>query len=325
MSYKIALIGAGQLGSRHLQGIAKSTLNIDIEVVEPFETSREVAKTRFEEIPTNDKVKSIKYLENIGQLAENIDLVIVATNADVRFMVVEELLSTKKVKNLILEKVLFQKIDDYTKTKELLQKSHTKCWVNHPRRMYPFYQELKEKLKKSNSFNFSISGGNWGLACNGLHFLDLISYLSNSNDFTLNTDFLDKEIKETKRTNFIEFTGNLIGKTINSSFSINSFDIKSPMQFSIASNTLNAVIDESNGWIRIKSMDNDWKEEIKNEKIVYFQSELTNIILDEILNKGMSSLPTYEESMKTHLVFLDSLLSFINNNSDEKFEYCPIT
>lgn len=325
MIYKIAVIGAGQLGSRHLQGIAKSTLNIDIEVVEPFETSREVAKTRFEEIPTNDKVRSIKYLENIGQLTENIDLVIVATNANVRFMVVEELLSTKKVKNLVLEKVLFQKIDEYIKTKELLQKSHTKCWVNHPRRMYPFYQDLKEKLKKSNSFNFSVSGGDWGLACNGLHFLDLMSYLSNSNNFELNTNFLNKEIKETKRKNFIELTGNLIGKTFNSSFNINSFDIKSPMQFSITSNTLNAVIDESNGWIRIKSINTDWKEEIKNEKIVYFQSELTNIILDDILNKGMSPLPKYEESMKVHLIFLENLLAFVNNNSNKKFEYCPIT
>lgn len=325
MNYKIALIGAGQLGSRHLQGIAKSTLNIDIEVVEPFEASREIAKTRFEEMPTNDKVKSIKYLENIGQLTENIDLVIIATNADVRFMVVEELLLTKKVKNLVLEKILFQKIDEYIKVNELLQKSNTKCWVNHPRRMYPFYQELKEKLKKSSSFNFSISGGNWGLACNGLHFLDLISYLSNSNDFELNTDFLDKEIRETKRKNFIELTGNLIGKTSNSSFNINSFDIKSPMQFSITSNTLNAVIDESNGWIRIKSIDTNWNEEIKNEKIVYFQSELTNIILDEILNKGMCCLPTYEEAMKIHLVFMQTLLNFINCISNERFEYCPIT
>lgn len=80
----------------------------------------------------------------------------------------------------------------------MLKKSDTKCWVNHPRRMYPFYQELRQKLKKA---NFSISGGDWGLACNGLHFLDLISYLSSSNDFKLNTDFLDKQLKETKRKN----------------------------------------------------------------------------------------------------------------------------
>ena len=35
MIYKIALIGAGQLGSRHLQALANSSLKISIEVVEP--------------------------------------------------------------------------------------------------------------------------------------------------------------------------------------------------------------------------------------------------------------------------------------------------
>ena len=41
---KIALIGAGQLGSRHLQGLAKSDLCLSIEVVEPFEGSKNIAK-----------------------------------------------------------------------------------------------------------------------------------------------------------------------------------------------------------------------------------------------------------------------------------------
>ncbi len=37
MMSKIAIIGAGQLGSRHLQGLAKSDIKISIEVVEPLD------------------------------------------------------------------------------------------------------------------------------------------------------------------------------------------------------------------------------------------------------------------------------------------------
>ncbi len=48
--YKIALIGAGQLGSRHLQALAKINLEISIEVVEPNTQASEVAKQRFNEI-----------------------------------------------------------------------------------------------------------------------------------------------------------------------------------------------------------------------------------------------------------------------------------
>ena len=80
---KTALIGAGQLGSRHLQGLAKSDLEISIEVLEPFEDSRNTAKQRFEEIPTNKNIKSIDFHENISLLSDELDLVIVATNADV--------------------------------------------------------------------------------------------------------------------------------------------------------------------------------------------------------------------------------------------------
>ena len=62
---KIALIGAGQLGSRHLQGLAKSDLEISIEVVEPFEVSRNTAKQRFEEIPTNEKIVNIDFFTQL--------------------------------------------------------------------------------------------------------------------------------------------------------------------------------------------------------------------------------------------------------------------
>jgi predicted dehydrogenase len=164
---KIAIIGAGQLGSRHLQGLAKSNVEITIEVVEPFESSRQTAKLRFEEMPYNNNIKRINFFENIQDLSSKLDIVIVATNADVRYEVVKELLEKKDVEYLILEKVLFQKIDDYHKVEKLLKETKTKCWVNHPRRMYPFYKSLKEKLLLCKNINFSVSGGAWDLPVMG--------------------------------------------------------------------------------------------------------------------------------------------------------------
>ena len=118
---KVALIGAGQLGSRHLQGLAKSSIEFSIEVVEPFQKSREVAKQRYEEIETNPKVKSIDFFESIDQLSSKIEIVIIATNADVRSKIVKELLLKKSVKNLILEKVLFQTVEEYHDVEKLLK------------------------------------------------------------------------------------------------------------------------------------------------------------------------------------------------------------
>lgn len=323
---KIVLIGAGQLGSRHLQGLAKSDIEISIEVVEPFESSRNIAKQRFEEIPSNEKVIKINFLETISYLSDELDLVIVATNADVRYKVVKELLESKKVRNLVLEKVLFQKVEEYKYVEELLTKTNTKCWVNHPRRMFPFYKNLKSELSNSKNINFSVSGGAWGLGCNGLHFLDCFSYLSSETKIKLGSSLLDKKLYDTKRTGFNEFNGMINGTlSDNCTFSINCFAEEiSPIQFNITSNELNILIDESNGWYRVSKKENSWKPEIKEEKIIYFQSELTNILLDNVFNDNCT-LPSYNEAMKLHIKYLDLLISHVNNFSDIKYDFCPIT
>lgn len=322
---RVALIGAGQLGSRHLQGLAKSELEISIEVIEPFEGARNVAKQRFEEIPKNDNIKQIDFYEKISQLSNELDLVIVATNSDVRYAVVKELLENKKVNNLVLEKVLFQKTTEYYKTEELLNGTQTKCWVNHPRRMFPFYKKLKNQLLNSKKVNFSVSGGAWGLGCNGLHFLDCFSYLASQKEIKLDGTFLDKKLYETKRVGFNEFNGMISGRVGEHTFNINCFsDDISPLQFNITSNGVNILIDESNGWYRISKKENSWKQEIVEEKIIYFQSELTNVLLNDIFN-DTCSLPTYGEAMNLHIKYLDLLISHINSFSDIKYDFCPIT
>jgi predicted dehydrogenase len=322
---KTALIGAGQLGSRHLQGLAKSDLEISIEVVEPFEGSRNTAKQRFEEIPTNKNIKSINFHENISQLSDELDLVIVATNADARFDVVKKLLENKRVKNLVLEKVLFQKIEEYRKIEELLSKTNTSCWVNHPRRMYPFYKNLKKHLSDSKHIHFSVSGGAWGLGCNGLHFLDCFSFLSRSQDIKLSPKFLDKKLYGTKRKGFSEVNGMINGSLGAHTFNINCFaEEATPVQFNITSSKVNILIDEANGWCRVSQKEDGWKQEIKQEKIVYFQSELTNVLLKDIFENSCT-LPTYNEAMALHVNYLTMLIEHINSFSKTKYDFCPIT
>ena len=84
---KIAIIGAGQLGSRHLQGACKSSIKVDIEVVDPSESAIEIARERFYEVDNRTNVINIKFFESIEQLSDTLDLVIVATTSGVRFQV----------------------------------------------------------------------------------------------------------------------------------------------------------------------------------------------------------------------------------------------
>jgi len=229
------------------------------------------------------------------------------------------------VKNLILEKVLFQKEEEYHQVAKILAETGTRCWVNHPRRMFPFYQTLKTKLADAAKIDFSVSGGGWGLACNGLHFLDVFEYLSGTAVTKIDNGYLDKKTLETSRKGYIELSGKLIGNVGQNTFDINCFESPSPLLITITSDVLNLQIDESAGWYKISERSNEWKSTVKEEKIVYYQSELTDKLLEDILTTGKSILPMYKEAMKLHLMFIDTILEHINSFSEIKFDSCSIT
>lgn len=323
--YKIVIIGAGQLGSRHLQGVAQSNFDITIEIVEPFESSRTTAEERYYQIEDRTHVHDIKFYDAIHHLSNDIDVCIIATGADVRSKVIKELLSTKKVVNLILEKVLFQTIIEYNEIEQILNYTQTRCWVNHPRRMYPIYKALKEDLKDANQISYNFHGGDWGLGCNALHFIDHLSYLSGVTSLEVSNTFLDEHIYKSKRNNFIEFNGLLVGKLNNHTFSLYSNKEILPSTFTISSDILIAKIDEAKGNIQIARKKNNWEWETIEEKIIYFQSELSQILIEDILIKDNCFLPTYKESMDLHIPFIKCLLTHMNIVTDEKHTICAIT
>ena len=320
--YKVALIGAGQLGSRHLQGLSRSSIKLSIEVVEPIEQCRVVAKNRYDEMQSADK---IEFFGHIGQLSDHLDLVIIATTADVRAEVVQQLLEEKKVRNLVLEKVLFQKLEDYEIIDKLLRQKAVSAWVNHPRRCFPFYQELKCKLKDAESTDVNVMGGAWGLTCNGLHMLDLFCYLTGQEVITLYPQLLDNEIKESKRANFKEVTGVLIGESAGNKISIHCQEKYSPLHISISSARLAIKIDEAAGEYQIATAAENWKWYSKTQKIAYFQSELSHLFVEEILGDKGCTLPTYSEARKLHEVFIRLLSCHINTNLETSTGLCPIT
>lgn len=325
MINKIALIGAGQLGSRHLQGLAQSSFKISIEVVEPFENSRKTAEERYYQIEDRKNISKIDFFTSIDELSSDLELVIVSTASDIRSQIIAELLEKKNVANLVLEKILFQTIEEYYINEDLFKKTNTRCWVNHPRRMFPVYKDLKKELLESTEISYTFQGGDWGLGCNSLHFIDHLSYLSGSNKLTINNSFLDNKLYDSKREGFIEFHGKLIGKLGKHQFSLFSGKEKSPCILTIVSDVLISIIDEVNGKIIISRKKNNWKHEIVNEKIIYFQSELSNLLIEDILIKNRCDLPTYKEAMDLHVPYLECLLNKMEEISGHKHNLCPIT
>lgn len=319
----ILLIGAGNIGSRHLQGLKKVPIPLNIEVVDPSADALKLAEERYYQIPSSIK-HQIKFSNNTESISEKIDFAILATSSNVRREITEKLVNRSQVKYVLFEKLLFQKKEDYPAVEKLLKKKKIKAWVNCNMRATPFYADLKEKIL-SRKVHCIVNGSKYGFITNAIHFIDYIAFLSDGYNFTLDTHLLDKKPILSKRKDFLEFNG-----TLNVYFSNGCVGVftcypngDAPIVVEIISPEIRAMANESDRkTYTFTSPESGWEE--KKESLS-FQSEITNIITKSILQKGTCQLTPYSQSAKLHLVLLEGLRKHLNNYSSKKYNYYPFT
>jgi predicted dehydrogenase len=315
--YNIAIIGAGQLGSRHLQGLKLADLEMNIFVMDINEQSLLTAKERYDQAPNNEKFNKLQLCNSISGLPKELDLAIIATGSLMRAAVTEELLKSTIVRNIIFEKVLFPAIHQYSEIQRLLSANKINSWVNCARRMFEHCKMLKGIFDGS-KFDLTVKGENWGLGCNTIHYLDLFAFLTGSDEFSVSLD-LDKEILHSKRAGYIEFTGTVRGNNaVGASFSISSFkQYDRPVTVTISNSSNSILLEESAGKMSVNG--------VCSEIVVPFQSQLTGRLAEAILLQGACELATFEESVKLHLRFLKPLIDFYNSITGNNEDNCPIT
>lgn len=319
----IAIIGAGQLGSRHLQALANVKF-IDIQVFDTSETALDTAKSRFAEVNSSFK-GNISFHTNISELKKEIEIIIIATGSKLRNKIIEKIVESSVVKYFILEKFLFTKASHYKTITDIFKTKNCTAWVNCPRRLIDYYQQLKIEL--SGNIHFSVTGNSWGLGCNGIHFLDFFSYLTNTTQIKLNHSLLDKQIIESKRQGYNEFTGTIAGSANGSTFLISSYEENiSPLLITIQNNDFRYIILEGSTSKAIKSSrENNWATE-EISFTIPFQSQLTNLVVEDLLKTGKCNLTTFEESSKLHLNYLELLIDFTRKiKNDHTIDECLIT
>jgi hypothetical protein len=319
----LGIIGAGQLGSRHLQAIAKTAGSAIVYVVDVNSQSLEAAKNRFEEV-NGHKSKSIHYIYTVDELPDFLDIVIVATNSLNRRTVIEALLANRKVKHLILEKFLFPRISDFDAVERIFLNSEMKIWVNCPRRAIDFYKEIINEI--DGPVHFSVAGGNWGLACNSIHFLDLFARISNAgNLYAANVD-LNNTLLSSKREGYIEFNGSLYIKTERGdSFEAISYESgQRPLLIRISTATAEWTINETSCECTFVAAKNKWQK-ISQHFVIPMQSEMGAGIITNLLETGECDLTPYEDSQRYHKVLLRIFIEHYNYISKTNIDLCPIT
>lgn len=323
MKKKIGLIGAGQLGSRHLQGLGSLGENVEVFVVDPSNESLNMSLERHRQVDTG-LTQSIHLLNQITSLPKNLDLVIVATTSDVRHKILIDLLLHAEVKNLILEKVLFQNLDEYHKVLGLKLLEGVNVWVNLAQRLWPFFIDIKKNYYNDPCLDIHISGSQWGLGCNSVHNVDIASFLWAGDLQT--TAILDKDLLPSKRPQFVEFSGEVCTKSENGGCIKQVCYSRGDAPFVISATHPEFKVhwDVSNGIKYSSNKNNGWIFE-PQECIAPYQSNLTTTFVNDIFNNGTCGLPLLEESCRIHVQTIKALLLSASNEGHDFGNTCPIT
>ena len=291
--------------------------------MDPNENALSLAKQRYLNISNPNDKNKISYFKDSRDLPGKLDIAIISTTSNVRRNIIESLLDKFSIKYLILEKVVFQKSKDFKFIQNLFLEKGVKVWVNCARRSYPFYKKIKNELVDG-KISIKVMGNDWGLACNGIHMIDLLAFLSGEKEFIFNIGGLEKTNIDSKRKGYKELKGTLKIQTSRGDILVlnDSDKYNENLKISISNGSMQFNIYEGQGMIVKHTSDNERQE----EKIsIPFQSDLTGSIVDQILDTGESDLTPYDECMQYHVPMLDAFNAHISILTGKLETECPIT
>jgi hypothetical protein len=338
---KIAIIGAGGIGSRHLQALSKLAVPAEIFVIDPSGASLDNAAALLDEV-SGRTVSSIEFKRDLTNLDGHIDLAVISTNSDVRRLAFEELLAKAEVGNILFEKVLFQKVEDYYAVRDMIDDREIRAYVNCARRYFDVYTRAKEMFEGDEAIELEFTAADWGLGCNSIHFMDMLAFVSGYFDgvgrvssgvdshgdgssgneigsFHANAS----AIVESKRKGIIDLYGSIRGEIGANRFLLKSLGQLVPEPFTElrAGDKKLSVYEECGR--AVLAVDGKDVEEI--EFTVPYVSGLTNLIAEEIFATGACRLPTYDESMSLHIPMIKAFLSAISELTGEPTYICNIS
>lgn len=319
----VAIIGAGGIGQRHLQSCCDLPHDYNLFVVDPSEGSLVNAQRLANE---KGRQADVTWLADFVKLPSMIDMAIIATRADIRAQVVHRLLDRVSIKSMILEKVLFQTLPEYSDINSALSKFGVKAWVNCPGRTRSGNQAIRSWLGSRSVRSISVRGANWDIGCNAIHYLDLFAFLLDWSGVEISGVDLLSAVPA-KRNGMLHIEGVVRGTITRKVGERVLFSISSLPEFG-SEREIEIVCDD--GMIRSEEGVDRMTVSIPNEaaKIfpIPFQSQMTSGVVQEILSSERSKLPTYDESRRLHEPLLSAFLNVLAERSLllEKGR-CPVT
>ncbi len=312
---KILIAGAGQLGSRYLQGLAQYQEALEIFVYDISDLSLKIAYQRWTECGINPH--KVCFISSLDDIPISIDVAVVSSTANVRLAIVSDISQGRTIKYWILEKVLSQSVDDNNKILAMLKQAYG-VWVNTPRYLSPLYLNLRERYLDRPPIKVSFNGVS-GLACNAIHYIDLVARWAGTGVTKVDVSGLTSWY-EAKRPGFYEVSGVLRvlfedGSLLTLSSENDNLSAGEAI-FEVGSDTWRVF--EGRGYALLG-------DGSRIDGGIGLQSEITADLVASILRLGNCNLPNLQESVQAHNVFIEALACHWSNFSGSKTSIVPIT
>jgi len=314
----ILIIGLGNIGSRHLEGILKIREKINIFILDVKDKKIELTKQKSN--------KFFFYYYDINALKNiKFNIVIIATDSKPRFFLLNKILKKNTIRNIIFEKVVFQSSSQFKSALKIIKKKNINAWVNCTRRCMKFFKYLKKLFQNEHSIHIKFISSKWEMGSNLIHYIDLFDYLiKKKTNYIFDNNHLQKKFFISKRGNYHEFFGKI--KILNNNNSLVT-------QNNIKNTKPNLTIKSKNIKISIDLSKNKKNVQIKrkNHKIRYinFEHELVSNItkqnIKKILQNQLIDLASLRESWQHHKILFKIFNNHLEKIKRKKYKYCPIS
>jgi predicted dehydrogenase len=315
MSQNILLVGAGALGSRHLQSLAGSADVAAVTVVEPHAAARETATGRWNEI-AGSAGKILRFAE-LHSLSTEFDAAVVATPSFGRLAVLDTILKTG-VTRILCEKVLFQTERDLDAAVSLAAQRGADVRVNHVYRYANAFMTLHD-LQISYPLRLTVKIGGDGMGCNLIHYLDLLEYLSGATLVALDVS-IDPPHAAKRGPAYLEFCGRATAVTSNGA----------KLDLSYVEGAANApliTVESATGRIEIDEGSGTLTGELTGFAVQAFNTPRVSALTGRILEDqrtGHCRLPTLAQSAPANRLMLARFNQQIHGRHAPDLA-CPIT
>jgi hypothetical protein len=154
--------------------------------------------------------------------------------------------------------------------------------------------------------------------------LDLFTWLASSPLTTLSTEFIDPQTIASKREGFFELTGTLHGQLENGTLLEITDHGRAPAGLRISVETAEGILFVSESSKEVQSLRGTYEKKLPGCFEMKFQSDLTNLVVENLMETGSCRLTPYQEASHVHQIMLDAFSKCFRTVSNEE-HVCPIT